>query len=412
MNRFILLLFIFLLSSELTYAQDETEFYSYMEEGDYSNARVLLENNKGLDQSIHQLGSLYLKLGEYRLAEECFLKYLKSDSANVKWNLGLAQAYSLRAYNTKAEEVYLKLFEKDSTNTAVLLNLAKLNRRSSKDYYQRLMNLDSLNPNYPYQIGLYYSRKSDLYGSLDFFTRAHDLDPENIVYIIRIADVYFDLRKSDLALEYIDKGLELDSRNRTLLNLKMSALYKRKRYREVIEIGEVLVEKDRKNSNVLQYLGLSYMKLNQNDLAEKFLMSYWMLDTTNPMALYYLGLNYESVANYDKAVMMFQMARNANDKENDNIYYHLAQTYYQQKLPEKAYEYYSMAFKANSRMSDALYNLIILGKALDIDMQVQYKHLEKYFQYFESKDELKTAYVESEMKRVKRDLFMNGISVD
>ena len=71
-----------------------------------------------------------------------------------------------------------------------------------------------------------------------------------------------------------------------------------------------------------------------------------------------------------------------------------------------------MAFKANSRMSDALYNLIILGKALDIDMQVQYKHLEKYFENFESKDELKTAYVESEIKRVKRDLFMNGISVD
>ena len=58
------------------------------------------------------------------------------------------------------------------------------------------MNLDSLNPNYPYQIGLYYNRKSDLYGALDFFTRAHDLDPESIVYIIRIADVYFDLRNS------------------------------------------------------------------------------------------------------------------------------------------------------------------------------------------------------------------------
>ncbi|MGB0777182.1 MAG: tetratricopeptide repeat protein [Flavobacteriaceae bacterium] len=406
------LLILCVLVSTTVASQQKEEFNDLIESGELIKARDYLISQPELDNEIHQLAGLYYTLGNYSLAEKTYESYLTKDATNVAWKLGLAKTYLNRAYNDKAKDLYLELFQQDSSNVSVLLSLAKLDKANYRDYYERLIRIDSLNPSYPYQIGLNLSKSRHLFNAEPYYIKAHELDPDNLLYLIRLASLYDDIKEPKLAELYIDKGLALSPKNSAFVKMKLAALYKRKAYNEVVVLGLSRFEKSPKDVTAVQYLGLSYMKLENYEQAERFLMLYWMLEKSDPKASYYLGLMYEQSKNYDRAVSFFSMAQNMNDKENDNVYYHMAQVFYAQEKPESAYEYYLKAFDANRNMSKALYNAILLAKNLDIDQQKQYAMLEDYFGRFESRNKKRTTYVQAEMKRVRKDLFMQGVTLE
>jgi len=407
-----LVLFYAFLINITAHAQNKEKYNALIEQGDLIKARDFLITQPELDNEINQLAGLYFTLGNYSLAEKTYQNYLSKDSKNIAWKLGLAKTYLNRAYNEKAKNLYMDLYQQDSSNVSVLLSLAKLDKANYRDYYEHLIRIDSLNAYYPYQIGLHLSQTRHLYNAEPYFIKANELDPDNLLYLIRLANLYKEIKEPKLSEKYIDKGLALSPNSSAFIKMKLAALYKEKEYNQVVELGLKLFEKSSKDVTAIQYLGLSYMRLENYEQAERFLMLYWMLEKSDPKSSYYLGLMYEQSKNYTRSLSFFYMAQNINDRENDNVYYHMAQVFYQQEKPESAYEYYLKAFDANRNMSKALYNAILLAKNLEIDQQKQYEMLEDYFGRFESRDKERSAYIQAEMKRIKKDLFMQGISLD
>lgn len=71
--------------------------------------------------------------------------------------------------------------------------------------------------------------------SLEYYTKAIELDPNNVEFWIAKGDLLYNLSRFDEAIEYYEKALEFDSRNTEIWLNRGIALYYIKQYEEAIE---------------------------------------------------------------------------------------------------------------------------------------------------------------------------------
>ena len=91
--------------------------------------------------------------------------------------------------------------------------------------YRYLMKMDSVNPNYPYQLAESLEKQNKLSEMGQRYLDAYNLDTLHIKSILGLAQFFKSLKFKDSTSLFIDKGLKIDPNNLNFNQLKANELY-------------------------------------------------------------------------------------------------------------------------------------------------------------------------------------------
>ena len=168
-------------------------------------------------------------IGNYNKAIEFYKKALViEDSEELKVKLG--SAFNSTGLTSKAILIYEDIIKNDTTNLLVTHNLGKLylaknKAKKAEKLFRFLKGKDSLNPNYPYQIGVCLEKRNRNLAMGQSYLDAFNIDTLHLKSIYGLSKFFKELRMKDSTMLFIDKGLKIDSTNVNFIQLKANVLY-------------------------------------------------------------------------------------------------------------------------------------------------------------------------------------------
>jgi len=271
-----------------------------------------------------------------------------NDSTNIILLGYLGYAYYMNDNIALAKKYYQSIFNLDSTNVSALQYLTIFNKSENTDlaiaYTRRLI---SLQPNK----AVHYRTMAELFRKINkrdsvflYYKIAYNIAPKEYKNAVGFADILVDKEKFTSADSIIKAALLLDSNNIPLLKVSMRSFYNADDYKAVLAPGEKLIRLDEPALSSMTQLFLSYYTLKlypdcirvcdyliakgyliENVLfyqakswakLKDFNKSNELLNTCLSLAIsklaemyhYSLGLNYEEMKQYKKAITNYDTA--------------------------------------------------------------------------------------------------------
>lgn len=321
MNRFILFLLITVIFKTEAQTSVLNVADSLYTTGNYSKA---IEHYKTYDVQndvFYKIAKAYNALGNYDEALSNFKQAVKAspDDVLIKYD------YAKLLYRTK-------------------------NYNESSEVFNMLIDTDSLNPNYHYELGLVYERKKDSTAkrlSRASFNKAFQLDNTHQKAIFKIAKYYLIKRKHDTVSYLVNIGLKSYPNNKALISVKAQNYYWKEQYHKANEWFEKLIALNESSQFIHEKLSFSYASvynyrkaIEQQKLALKY-------DQKNATNLYILGQLYQKNNDYANAEKYIKMALMLQDVPLDAEYLKLGTIYNYQKKYKEAIEVLKIALKEN-----------------------------------------------------------------
>ncbi|MEK7545369.1 MAG: tetratricopeptide repeat protein [Patescibacteria group bacterium] len=169
-------------------------------------------------KEIFKNGEISFLAGDYDESEKLFIRVLSIDEHHEESHARLGLIYLKKGLSTKAEAVYRKLLGLNPTHPSYHSNLA---------------------------LGLYMQRRME--DARDSYLKAIELDPDKANRYINLAHVYRDLKSHDLALEAVEKALQIAPQNqyRLIFSEILCDLGRLDEAREIIQ--KALQEEDKES---------------------------------------------------------------------------------------------------------------------------------------------------------------------
>jgi len=390
---------------------------SLLIQGNYQKALELLESQEVKTiATFDKTASIYQSIGNYNKAIEFYVKALKIKEIDVvKAKLG--KTYSSAGLPLDAIKIYEEIIQKDSTNLLVSNNLGKLylsNRQTKKAVriYQYLKKKDTINPNYPYQLGVALGRLKKPFEMGDNYLEAFKRDSMHIKSIYRLAKFYKDLKFKDSTMLFINKGLKIDKNNINFNQLKANISYTTKDYKSAIKHLKRLDSLNYKSVNTFELLGMSYLKLDDDEMAEKYFVKALEVDRRNSTIVYRLASLYYKQKNNKKAMYRVISSIYYGKPDLDRQYYLLGTILKEDNKLKMAIVNFEKSYQNNSQNHKALFELATTSEVYYKDKKIAYKHYQKYLEKFEYRDKEMTAYAKQRANEIKKEYFLEGEIVD
>ncbi len=204
--------------------------------GEFDLALNYLENAEKYEknnQKIQNLkGMVYVSLGRIDDGRAIFNSILKKYPNDIDAHFGLAEIELYEGRFSGAQNQYMEALKRQNTNRKALLSLALVNaeRGNTQD-----------SENYLRQALSYYSGESEV----------HYL--ASIIYAMK-GDYITAEKQARIAVE-------VNSNYDKAYDMLSTVLYKQARYKDVIDISDYLISRDRKNTNAWFIKGVSQTKL-------------------------------------------------------------------------------------------------------------------------------------------------------
>lgn len=288
-------------------------------------------------------GQGFYEAGNYKDAIDQYDQWISEDSDNHKAYLARAKAYQKtgdiesaaddysraaaldedETYFIKASELYFEIdqYERSSKMAEKAIELDKNNVKAHKqaidafveeteyekayDYANQLIDIEETGDNY-YWRG-YIADKLDKFSQAEKDLRkAIEIAPDKIDAYISLADVLYKSEKFEASLTICNKGLEIDKKNKDLLETR-SAVYREKlEYPQAInDLSRVLLFSP-EDEKVFLKRGLYYQEFNQDLNAINDFSKVISLNSNLASAYYYRAKSHENVTNYKEAARDYQ----------------------------------------------------------------------------------------------------------
>lgn len=260
-------------------------------------------------QDHKQLADNYYSLGNYNKAVYHLYQLPKSKAQQLK----LAKSYE-HIGNLKSATAYFDLlYTEYPDDVFIAFDYAKLLIKTSKNTQAQnilmsLMTIDSLNPNFPYQLGLLKEQQKDTL-AYHFFKRAFTLDNQFFPAALKVASEKIRLRRFKEATNILDAVIEIDNTHFQAWNLKALNHFYEQDYHKAIEAYSKLIELNRPSENVHQKLGYSYMRTMRHEKAiEHYTVAINEFDDKNPQTHLEISQAYMALREFEKAERHIQLA--------------------------------------------------------------------------------------------------------
>lgn len=287
---------------------------------------------------------LYYELGKYAEANEDYKHIIKMDEANVTGYMGIGRnclaqeqwkeaieqfthvanlysdyssAYSFRAeayaglkkWNEATDDIITAL-KIDADNKAFYM-MQTIDNEAQEMLVAKLKIQSAKNPNdnsWPYDIGIIYQRAQQYDKAIGWYEKSNQIDASSQA-LENIADCQLSIRNMSEALQAINKAIEMDENDASLLFTKADILFEKEDFTECHSLWNQIVENLPENAQA--YYSRGCFLRNMNDV-KGALEDFTMAVTTSPESpLAYimradaysaLGINEKAMADYQKVI--------------------------------------------------------------------------------------------------------------
>lgn len=270
------------------------------------------------------------------------------DSQNTQLFGYLGYAHYMNDNTKIAEDYYRKIITIDPDNISALQYLATLNKNDKPDnalqYTRRLILLQPNKATHYRNMGELFKRKDKQDSAFTYYTKAYLLAPKDYRNGVGLADILIDKNKFAAADSIIETGLKDDSINISFLKLRirsaynaddyegvripgeriirlqesplnaltqvMLSYYNLKLYTDCIRVCEYLITNGYTVENIFYYEAKALARVKQFDKSNELLKTCIHLAISKEAEMYYynLGLNYQALGQYKKAIAQYDTA--------------------------------------------------------------------------------------------------------
>lgn len=313
--KYLLCWFYFIFSFDVSAQDLKQKADDYYANGKFTKAIETYKSVKNLDDVYDDIAKSYMAIGNY---DKALTFYELAKTANED-NLLVQYEYAKLLTRTKKYEKANQLFSS-------------------------LIELDSLNPNYYYQLGLVLEKQKDTLAILQF-NKTYSLDKTHQKAIFKIAKQQLIKRNFLDAHRFIDTGLESYENNVELISLKAQTYYHQEFYTHAIVWFKKLLALGEKSEFIHEKLSLSYAQNSDYEDAiyhRKQALNYNPYDAN---ALYVIGTYYVSLNNFEKAEDYVKQALFIQDQSLSEEYQNLGTILNRQKKYEDAIKAFKKSLK-------------------------------------------------------------------
>jgi tetratricopeptide (TPR) repeat protein len=311
-NLFLCLLFAFMANSNAQSIKEKAD-HLYAN-GNYTKAIETYKSTKNLDEVYDEIAKAYIALGNYG---QGLVNYEEAIASNPE--------DALLKYD------YAKLFTKTK------------NYEDANQLLNALIVLDSLNPNYHYELGIVLEKQKDS-TALNAFRKTFELDATHQKAIFKIAKQHIIKRKFELAHRYIDIGLKSYKNNVELISLKAQAYYFQEYYTHSVVWFKKLLELGEMSEFIHEKLSLSYAQNSDYEDAIYHREQALKYSPNDANAMFVIGTYYQSLSNFEKAEDYITKSLRIRDVSLSKEYQKLGVVLNRQKKYEKAIKAYQKAW--------------------------------------------------------------------
>lgn len=344
--------------------------------GNYTKAIETYKSLKNVEEVYSKIAKSYIALGHYDKGLEYYKK------ASIAY-----QEDELTQYE------YAKL-------------LAKTKKyKEAHQLLKRLIESDSLNPNYHYELGIVLEKQRDT-TAVNEFTKAFELDETHQKAIFNIAKHYLKRRKFDTVHQFVDKGLESYENNIKLISLKAQAYYHQDYFTHAVVWFKKLLDLGEKSEFIHEKLSLSYAQNSDYEDAifhRKEALKYNPFDAS---AMFVIGTYYERLSNYEKAEEYISKSIKLQDVSLSKEYQRLGTIYNRQKKYEKAIKTFQKSLKEDPSNINAEFFILVTKEAYYEGKGAKIKVYEDYLKKYKTKKSPFKIIVEDKLRRLKEEKFL------
>lgn len=334
-------------------------------------------------QNHKSLAENYYALGNYSKA----IQHLKQLPESKEQQLKLAKSYEQTGNLKSALAHYEKLFTRFPEDILLAYEYSKLLRKTAKNKQAEeilitLIASDSLNPNFPYQMGLLKEQQSDSL-AIEYFEKAYRLDPNHLPAAVKVVTDKIKHKSFDQADTILTQALKIDDTHFQLWNLKALNHFYQKDFHKAIEGYKRLLELNRPSENVHQKLGYCYARTMRHQKAiEHYSIAINEFDDKNQQTHFEIAQAYTALSYFDKAERHIEIAMLLKEPQLENEYQALYDIYHRQKKYQKAFETIRKASKKYPENERFYYSIAVAADNYYKDKNSVLKLYEDYMKKF------------------------------
>ena len=371
------LIFIcFLFGNLLASSQSEilNEADSLYANGNFSKAIILYETYDMPSKVYGKIARANMAIGNYKDA----LKF---------YNL------EIKAHPDKALSKY---------EYAKLLNKTKKFKKAIVQFND-LITIDSLNPNYHYDMGLALEKLKDTTAILSFHN-AFVLDTNHQKAIFKLAKYDLIKRNHETSHALIDIGLKSYPENLELISLKAQNYYHQQYYKEAKLWFEKLIDLGESSEFIHEKMSVLYAECSQWEKAiehRKLALKYNPIDATG---IFLLGNYYKNLENFEEAERYYLKSIALQDQPLDYEYQQLGIVLNRQEKHQGAIAAFQRAAKENPQNYSAKFYALTTKDAYYADVETKIKLYQNFIEET-PKDNFTVHFAKRRLKELKEEKF-------
>ncbi len=378
-------------------------------QGNYLQTIKQLQNLADSAQKFEALAKIYDDTGFDSKAIYYYQKAVELQP-DIKLMDRLAKVFTRYGKPVEALKVRKKINQTDSTDYRNRYLLATLYAQTGKKdtaivLLQKLAKIDTLNPNYPYKIGIYSNKMNQ---KLDAFLEAYHRDPQHKKTLMMLVKNYKRIKFLDSSDYYLQKALKIYPDDTKFLRQNVIAAYRKKSYQTMLKTLQKL---DSLHYDDVLFIkkntGLAYLMLQKYQDAETALHQAINLDARDPILYYYLGKVNQATGRLKKARKYFQTAIWLKKPKVDKEYFELGMIAKTRKQYQTAFNYFKKSWDNNHKNSDALLQMAMLSETVLKQPDKALKYYEDFLTRYETNNKDKTRFIKSRIPVLKQKIFLN-----
>ena len=297
-------------------------------------------------QNHKSLAENYYALGNYSKA----IQHLNQLPQSKEQQLKLAKSYEQTGNLKSALAHYEKLFVRFPEDILLAYEYSKLLRKTAKNKQAEeilitLIASDSLNPNFPYQMGLLNEHLNDSLAA-DYFEKTYRLDPNHLPAAVKVITNKIKYKFYEQADTIVKQALKIDDTHFQLWNLKALNHFYQKDFHKAIESYNKLLELNRPSENVYQKLGYAYAQvMNFEKSIAHYTVAINEYDDKNPQTHFEISQAFMALKYYEKAERHLEIAMFLKEPQLEQEFNSLYELHRRQKNYKKAFEIIQEASK-------------------------------------------------------------------
>jgi tetratricopeptide (TPR) repeat protein len=342
--------------------------------GNYTIAIEAYKSLENLDAVFDEIARAYIAIGNYG---EGLANYKKAIVSNPE--------------NALLKYEYAKLLTKTK------------NYEEANQLFNSLIRIDSLNPNYHYELGVVLEKQKDS-TALNEFIKTFDLDLKHQKAIFKIAKQHIIKQKFELAHRFIDIGLKSYADNVELISLKAQAYYFQEYYTHSVVWFKKLLELGEKSEFIHEKLSLSCAQNSDYEDAIYHRKQALKYSPNNANAIFVIGGYYERLSDFEKAEDYISRALKLKDVSLSDEYQKLGTVLNRQKKYGKAIKAFQKAKKEDP--SDIMSEFFLLRTKDEFYADLDAK-IDLYEDFIKAKDKSPfLIFAKKRLKELKEEKFL------